>query len=346
MTIEDTQRETVALLADPINWGQVGPVERIDTHISHIFLASNRALKMKRAVRFPYVDFSTPESRLRSCYKELDLNSITAPGLYLGVRRITREADGKLVLDGSGQLVDAVVEMARFEQSQLLDRMALAGSLTPGLMNELAQVIVQFHQGAPVAHTARGTANIAGVLSINEAGLAESRIFSAAQTTPFNQAFRSALRDHSALLDKRERAGKVRKCHGDLHLRNICMLDGKPKLFDCIEFNDEIATVDVLYDLAFLLMDLWHRGFSYLANLVANRYLDESDDEDGFVLLPFFMAIRAAVRAHVTAAQAADDFSHRQRDRRRGAILFRTRSVDPAAAALPSRCHRRPERKR
>ena len=146
-------------------------MERIDTHISHIFLASNRALKMKRAVRFPYVDFSTPESRLRSCYKELDLNSITAPGLYLGVRRITREADGKLVLDGSGQLVDAVVEMARFEQSQLLDRMALAGRLTPGLMNELAQVIVQFHQGAPVAHTARGTANIAGVLSINEAGL-------------------------------------------------------------------------------------------------------------------------------------------------------------------------------
>jgi uncharacterized protein len=81
------------------------------------------------------------------------------------------------------------------------------------------------------------------------------------------------------------------------------MLDGEPRLFDCIEFNDQIATVDVLYDLAFLLMDLWHRGFPDLANLVANRYLDESDDEDGFVLLPFFVAVRAAVRAHVTAAQ-------------------------------------------
>src|SRR4051812_39648157 len=108
MTIEDPQREVVALLADPMSWGQAGPVERIDTHISHIFLAGNRALKMKRAVRFPYVDFSTPEGRLRACFKELEFNSLTAPGLYLGVRRITREADGQLALDGSGRLVDAV----------------------------------------------------------------------------------------------------------------------------------------------------------------------------------------------------------------------------------------------
>jgi predicted kinase len=98
----------------------------------------------------------------------------------------------------------------------------------------------------------------------------------------------------------------VRRCHGDLHLRNICLLGGEPRLFDCIEFNDRIATIDVLYDLAFLLMDLWHRGFPELANLVANRYLDEADDEDGFVLLPFFMAVRAAVRAHVTATQAEE----------------------------------------
>jgi predicted kinase len=108
---------------------------------------------------------------------------------------------------------------------------------------------------------------------------------------------------HADLLDRREQAGKVRRCHGDLHLRNICLLDGEPCLFDCIEFNDRIATVDVLYDLAFLLMDLWHRGFPELANLVANRYLDETDNEDGFVLLPFLMAVRAAVRANVTATQ-------------------------------------------
>ncbi|TIV74097.1 MAG: aminoglycoside phosphotransferase, partial [Mesorhizobium sp.] len=111
---------------------------------------------------------------------------------------------------------------------------------------------------------------------------------------------------HAGLLDRREAAGRVRRCHGDLHLRNICVFDGEPRLFDCIEFNDQIATVDVLYDLAFLLMDLWHRGFPQFANLVMNRYLDDADDEDGFVLLPFLMAVRAAVRAHVTATQVEE----------------------------------------
>src|SRR5690606_31818625 len=88
--------------------------------------------------------------------------------------------------------------------------------------------------------------------------------------------------------------------------RNICLLDNGPRLFDCIEFNEKIATIDILYDLAFLLMDLWHRGFPDFTSLVANRYLDEADDEDGFALLSFFMAIRAAVRAHVTAAHAEE----------------------------------------
>jgi predicted kinase len=106
------------------------------------------------------------------------------------------------------------------------------------------------------------------------------------------------------MLDRREKEGRVRRCHGDLHLRNICLLDGEPCLFDCIEFNDRIATVDVLYDLAFLLMDLWHRSLSDLANLVMNRYLDEADEESGLGVIPFFMAVRAAVRAHVTATQS------------------------------------------
>ncbi len=142
------------------------------------------------------------------------------------------------------------------------------------------------------------------MLDINEAGFAASNLCRE-RSHAFNKAFRATLA-RASLLDRREAAGKVRRCHGDLHLRNICLFDGEPRLFDCIEFNDQIATVDVLYDLAFLLMDLWHRGFPQLANLVMNRYLDEADDEDGFVLLPFFMAVRAAVRAHVTATQVEE----------------------------------------
>jgi aminoglycoside phosphotransferase family enzyme/predicted kinase len=302
--IADSQQQSMNMLMDAASHGSPEPIERIETHISRIFLARDRAFKMKRAVRFPYVDFSTPELRLAACRKEVDLNSITAPGLYLGVRRIMRRPDGVLTFDGDGQLVDAVIEMVRFDQSKLLDSMAMGGALTPGLMTGIARMIVRFHRGAPVLHTMSGSANMSAVLDINEAGFDASGIFNATETAPFNAAFRAALTRHALLLDRREAAGKVRRCHGDLHLRNICMLDGEPRLFDCIEFNDQIATIDTLYDLAFLLMDLWHRGFPRLANLVANRYLDESGDEDGFVLLPFFMAVRAAVRAHVTAAQA------------------------------------------
>lgn len=300
----EDQSQAIALFSDPKATGAPGPAETMETHISRIFLAGDRVWKMKRAVKLPYADFSTPELRLAACRKELALNARTAPGLYLGVRRITRAADGRVAFDGEGAMIDAVVEMRRFDQSALLDRMAMAGALTPALMTRVARMIAGFHRKAPIVRGGGGAANIAAVLDINRAGFEAAGLFDPTEVKTLDAAFRKALAGHAALLDRREAAGKVRRCHGDLHLRNICMLDGEPRLFDCIEFNDAIATVDVLYDLAFLLMDLWHQGLVELANLVANRYLDTVDEEDGFVLLPFFMAVRAAVRAHVGAAQA------------------------------------------
>ncbi len=240
--------------------------------------------------------------RLAACEKEVFLNSRTAPGLYRGVRHINRDSRGRLSFGGPGELADAVVDMARFDQSRLLDAMALKGELTPALMTTVSRMIAAFHAAAPVIHCG-GAANMAGVLAINEAGFRTSHVFGDDETESLSRAFRRALDRHAGILDRREAEGKIRRCHGDLHLRNICLLDGQPRLFDCIEFNDTIATVDVLYDLAFLLMDLWHRGFLDLANLVMNRYLDETGDDGGFTLLPFFMAVRAAVRAHVTGTQ-------------------------------------------
>jgi aminoglycoside phosphotransferase family enzyme/predicted kinase len=304
--IVDDQQAAVSFLLDPASYGAAGSVEAIETHISRIFLIGERAFKMKRAVKLPYVDFSTPALRLAACEQEVDLNSKTAPGLYLGVRRITQEADGKLAFDGPGQMVDAAIEMVRFDQSKLLDRMASAGELTPALMTAVARMIVGYHRAAPKIHNGTGSFNLMGVLDINEAGFGTSHVFTKREIETFAGAFRTALARHAGLLDRREAAGKIRRCHGDLHLRNICLFDSEPRLFDCIEFNDQIASIDVLYDLAFLLMDLWHRGFPQLANLVMNRYLDEADDEDGFILLPFFMAVRAAVRAHVTATQVEE----------------------------------------
>lgn len=305
MTLAE-QADVVAFLADPASHAQGGPVETMTTHISTIFLVGDRALKMKRAVSLPYADFSTPQLRLAACLKEVELNAATAPGLYLGVRRIARQTDGTLAFDGDGELADAVVEMERFDQSALFDTMAQAGALTPALTTRTARMIARFHRAAPVAH-GRGGAEIMGaVLDVNRAGFAAGRVFADAETEGLDAALRAALARHEEALDRRAAAGKVRRCHGDLHLRNICLLDGEPRLFDCIEFNEDLATVDVLYDLAFLLMDLWHRGLADLANLAMNRYLDEADDEDGFALLPFFMAMRAAVRAHVAATQPGE----------------------------------------
>jgi aminoglycoside phosphotransferase family enzyme/predicted kinase len=301
------QTDAIAFLSGPAAFARDLPVETIETHISRIFLAGDRVFKMKRAVKLPYVDFSTPELRLTTCRKEVELNSVTAPGLYLGARRLTRGTGGELAIDGDGELVEAVVEMKRFEQSALLDHMAEAGALTSDLMTRTALMIARFHRQAPVMHAKGGAANLASVLDINKAGFATSRVFSEPEVETLDDAFRTALSRYGETLNQRELAGKVRRCHGDLHLRNICLLDNQPCLFDCIEFNDDIATVDVLYDLSFLLMDLWHRGFPELANLVANRYLDETDNEDGFALLPFLMAIRAAVRAHVTGTQVEED---------------------------------------
>ena len=282
-------------------------IEIIETHISRIFLAGDRAWKVKRTVNLPYVDFSTPDLRYAACKKEIELNSRTAPELYVAAHRITEEEDGRLALDGAGKLVDGVVEMKRFDQDFLLDRMALRGELTPELISKTAHMIAAFHGEAAIDSARTGSAMMAGVLDINEAGFERGQLFDPSDIACLNRKFRAALEKHASLLDRRGETGKVRHCHGDLHLRNICLLDGEPRLFDCIEFNEDIATVDVLYDLAFLLMDLWHRGFGELANLAANRYVDEAENETGFTLLPFFMAVRAAVRAHVTATAIGDN---------------------------------------
>ncbi len=303
MLVQD-QTSAISFLSDRHAHGN-DEIEHIVTHISHVFLTRDRAFKMKRAVKLPYVDFSTPELRLEACQREVRLNSVTAPGLYLGIRKISRDLAGKLRF-GDGELVEPVVEMVRFEQNALFDRMATQGRLHATLLTQAARMIARYHQSAPVVHRSSGSANIGAVLAINRAGFATSRVFEEAEVATITQLFEDILNENAALLDSREAAGKVRLCHGDLHLRNICLIAGEPCLFDCIEFNDQIATIDTLYDLAFLLMDLWHRGFPQFANLVMNRYLDETNDDDGFVLLPFFMAIRAAVRAHVIATQVAE----------------------------------------
>lgn len=302
----DRQDEITALLCSRRGFGSGRPPdETISTHISTVLLLGARAIKLKRPVRLPYVDLSSPQRRLALCERELELNRRTAPELYRRVHRITREADGHLALNGSGTLVDATLEMARFDGALLFDRLAMAGMLEAGQVEELAKVVAAFHRAAPVSSDPNGAARLARVLDINGRGFAATDLLAPEAVAQADAACRAALARHAALLDRRARDGLVRRVHGDLHLRNICLVEGRPTLFDCLEFDEELATTDVLYDLAFVLMDLWHRGARRLANILLNRYLDATGDDAGLALLPLFMSVRAAVRAHVTASAAA-----------------------------------------
>ena len=303
--ITEDQSSVIAFLSSPATHAGAA-VERIDTHASMLFLAGERAWKLKRAVRYDYLDYSTADRRRAMCEAEVRINRRTAPALYRGVTAITRQADGGLAISGAGTPVDWVVEMTRFDQSGLFNRLAEAGVLPLHLMDPLAHAIAAFHRAADGRETHGGWDAMRRVLEGNAVGL---RVEGAGVLDPMRcsrltDRARFVLDCSGVLLDQRRTDGLVRHCHGDLHLRNIVLLDGQPTLFDAIEFNDDISSIDVLYDLAFLLMDLWRLGLPHHANVVWNRYLADTSDLDGLRLMPVFLSCRAAVMAKTTATAA------------------------------------------
>lgn len=305
MTTFDSQSDVIAFLSEPSAYGVSDLVNRIDTHAAIIFLAGDRAYKLKRAVRYPYLDFSSAEKRRLVCKAELALNRRTAPDLYLEVCSIGRLDDGNLAL-GQGSPVDWLVVMRRFAAQDLLDAMAREGRLEPGMLRELADGISRFHELADIVTDHDAVARVRSVIEGNRTSMANLPGLPLAASDRA-QLFTSSLvlLDQLApLLARRGEAGLVRHCHGDLHLGNICMWQGKPVLFDCLEFDAGLATSDLLYDLAFLLMDLWQRGLRDEASLVFNRYCDRRAETDGLAAMPLFLSMRAAVRAHVEARGA------------------------------------------
>jgi uncharacterized protein len=301
----ETQQTVIEFLASPAAHGG-STVERIDTHSAIVFLAGDRALKLKRAVRFDYLDFSTPVLRREACEAEVRLNRRTAPSIYRGVAAVTREADGALALNGCGAPLDWCVDMTRFDQDALLDRLAARHALSQQLTEGLAESVACFHRGADVRGGHGGSASMRWVIEGNAGGFAEYGRGSLDQEACRSLTDRLLLElaRRAALLDRRRERGFVRQCHGDLHLRNVVLLDGRPTPFDGVEFNDEIACIDVFYDLAFLLMDLWQRGLTPQANVLLNGYLARTLDVDGLETLPLFLSCRAAIRAKTSATAA------------------------------------------
>ncbi|MFA6117918.1 MAG: AAA family ATPase [Sphingomonas sp.] len=304
----DSQAGIISFLATGGVLGVEWP-KQIDTHAASVFLCQGRAFKLKRAVRLGYLDFSTCERRRAALEAELQFNRRTAPDLYLGLRAIRRAADGTLRIDwsgdGQGDVVDWLLEMRRFPDGALLDDLAARGPLDPALLVRLAARVFAFHAEAAVSQGSGAAAFRAVIEGNAESMAAFPAILGAGAVRQLTSALLMQWRAHAPLLDQRSRTGRVRRAHGDLHLANIAVIDGEPTLFDCLEFSAELATIDLLYDLAFLLMDLWHRGDCTGANIVLNRYLDLSAiDEAGIGLMPMFLATRAAIRSHVAAARA------------------------------------------
>ncbi len=302
------QEEAIAFLSEPAHYpGRAETVVRIDTHAAVIFLAGERAYKMKRQVRFSFLDFTTLQQREQAIRAELALNRSNAPDIYLDVAALRRQPDGHLAFDGSGPVVEWLLVMRRFDETQTLDRVSEREGLSSALLDALSDAALVHHRDAPVLAAPFGGAEaVERLIEENDLDLAAwPDLFPPEATAALRSETQAVLETLRPLLDSRRSEGRVRRCHGDMHLGNIVLWQGRPLLFDCIEFSEEIASIDVFYDLAFLIMDLVHRGLAAEANQVLNRYLLFADDYEGLAALPLFLSLRAAVRAKVSAPAAA-----------------------------------------
>lgn len=287
-----------------MGWLKMGAERQIDTACAHVFLKPDAAWKMKRHADLGYADFSTLERRQWALDRELEFNKAAAPDIYRAVRHVTREADGTLALGGRGEVVDHVLEMRRFDETAVLS--ARPEAVDGDLAETLGRTIAGYHAGAPL-RPAGGLTALAYTVGSNAQllretcdGLDQARVEEMIALTEVE------LERQAPLLAHRAATGFSRRCHGDLHLGNICLLEGRPTPFDALEFDEALATIDVGYDLAFLLMDLEQRDSRAAANRVLNRYLARTGDVALLRALPLWLSLRALIRAHVAARSGQD----------------------------------------
>jgi aminoglycoside phosphotransferase family enzyme/predicted kinase len=297
------EAEITAFLADRASYpSKPERVDVIETHAARVFLAGAEAIKVKKHVRLPYLDFSTLEQRRTACTRELELNRPGAPEIYLGLVRITREADGGLAFDGAGAAVEFAIRMRRFEQTDLLSYVAKTGRIDRAMAKAIADVVADTHEVAPITVDGNGVDRFATIITdVATACAASGDAAIGADRALFVSGATAHLDRVRDLIAERARQGFRRRCHGDLHLANLVLWRGKPMPFDALEFDEALATIDVLYDLAFLLMDLERQGLRGPANDVLNRYLWRTDTRNlsGLAALPRFLALRAGDRAMV-----------------------------------------------
>lgn len=301
----------IAFLSDPAAFVPDPPnVDLIETHASFVILSGTYAYKIKKPVKLPFLDFSTLLQRHAALKRELELNQPHAPDIYLEIIAVVRSTDGTLSFgkDESREPFEYVLKMHRFNQEQLLSRIAARRPLPAALSKKLAEMVAAYHAGAAIT-TGTGAARefLKTIANLTRELSSLRDLLDSTAIGAISQALKDRGRSAHDAMITRAGYGTVRRCHGDLHLNNIVLLNEKPVPFDALEFDERLAVIDVLYDLAFLLMDLDVGGDRNAANVIFNRYVSLAPvghEIDGLSLMPLFLASRALVRAVVTGERS------------------------------------------
>lgn len=303
------QAVLAAAMCDPVVYGRAtGRVEKLETHISYIFLAGPYAYKIKKAVDLGFLDFTTLDKRHFYCEEELRLNRRLAPDLYLAVVPITGSYEHP-VLNGEGTPVEYAVKMRRFAQHDLLDYLLIHDRLTPEQIDQLAEKIAAFHMSIAIAsaNDAYGSADAIrrpAIENFEQIRKAPGASFDPANLDRLEQWTLRQCRTLDGVFRARKAEGFVRECHGDFHLGNVAMVDGKITIFDCLEFSANLRWIDVINEIAFFTMDLQDKKRSDLARRFLNGYLEITGDYAGLRVLRFYLVYRAMVRAKVHGLRA------------------------------------------
>ena len=302
-------RKLVQALRDPACYPHpVGRISILETHISFVVLTGTFAYKIKKPVDLGFLDFTTLEKRRFFCQEELRLNARFAPQIYLDVVPIGTARGLPSVGDGA-PAIEYAVKMLEFPQQALADRVLARGELTSLHIDALAALVAQYHAGAPSSQESDGYGTPEAILA------PAAQNFSQIRALPAHAAHSQVLDDieswtrqeHRRRCDvfaQRKHEGRVRACHGDLHLGNIVFLDGEPRAFDCIEFNPDLRWIDVMNEVAFLTMDLQAADRPDLARRFLNTYLELSGDYGGLRVLLYYFAYRAMVRGKIGLMRA------------------------------------------
>ena len=342
--INDEQVGSVAFLVSLIDdsqvpAGMVDPDAIITTHCAHIVLTHNRAYKIKRAVKYSYLDMLELNVRERLCKRELEINKPGLPNTYLDVLPITKGDDAKLSLDGDGDIVEWVLVMKRFSVHRVLDNMAKNGTLSVEIAKQVGKCIARYHESLPCVKTSDGydRMNEIVVELIDELS-APQHHFSHKLLEQFATQGKAVVDAQSDLLNSRAENGYIKRCHGDLHLRNLVLMEDGPHPFDALEFDERLATIDVLYDLAFVLMDLSHRNLLEHENNLLNQYVVRCEpvDLEGLALLPLFLFCRAGVRAMTTAQSTIQQSTLQQLKPNQEALQYFNLALSYLAPASPA----------